>query len=344
VVALSQLAQLVFTVALGLDLLLGIIQVWHLFVFTVLAGGAWAFNQPARQTLVFDVVPRRVVPNAVALSNVAFSFSRTFGSAGAGALLVAFGAATSFFLQGLANLTIMSTVLLMRLPAGRPAPAQRRSVLRELVDGYGYALRNPQARLLLLVMTINPLLLIPLHLALLPIFAAHVFASGAVGLGLMLGSIGAGGFLGGLLTASLNRVDRRGLLQLAALVVHSTAQAAFCLVGVLSGQLWLALPFLVVAGAAESVSQTTNQTVLQLLAPDHLRGRLTSALQVSVVIMPLGVLVAGSLADLFGAPAVGVGLSLTALATTLAILTFAPRLRRLRLSQLAQVKQLGLRA
>lgn len=139
-----------------------------------------------------------------------------------------------------------------------------------------------------------------------------------------------------MLTASLNNVDRRGLLQLTALSVYSLSQAAFSLVGAVTGELWFAAPFLVLAGAAESLFMTTNQTVVQLLAPEHLRGRVVGVLQTGPMVMPLGVLLGGVLADLIGAPATGIGLSLMALGVGLALLLFSPRLRNLRLTELGQ--------
>jgi MFS family permease len=124
-----------------------------------------------------------------------------------------------------------------------------------------------------------------------------VLAGNAGTLGWLMGSLGAGGLIGGLLTASLGSVDRRGLVQLVSLLVHSLAHALFCVVAYRTHQLWLTLPFLVLAGTVESLHLTTNQTVLQLLAPDHLRGRLTSVLQLVQLINPIGIFAAGALAD-----------------------------------------------
>jgi MFS family permease len=188
--------------------------------------------------------------------------------------------------------------------------------------------------LLFLMMSINPLFLIPLHLGLLPIFAKDVFEGGGNVLGITLASIGAGGLAGGLVTASLNRVDRRGLAQLIAVLIYSMSPALFSVVAGLTGELWLATPFLFLVGAAESMYLVTNQTVVQLLAPDHLRGRLTSVLQITFIINPLGSLVAGSMADVFNAPIVGTVLSLSAFALALGILAFSSRMRNMRLSEL----------
>jgi len=341
IIAISQLSLFIFAFLLAGDIYIGALHVWHLFLFALLAGIANTFNQPARQTIVFDIVPPDIVPNAIALDNIAFSSARTLASTGAGALIVAFGAANNFLIQACMYLAIMTTVLSIK--ARRPPrTVPRRHFFREMAEGYGYMSRNPNARLLMLMVIINPMLLIPLHLALLPIFATKVLAGGAAALGLLLGSIGVGGFFGGLLTASLSKVDRRGLVQLVALLIHSLAHALFCVVAYWTGKIWLALPFLVLAGTMESLHMTTNQTVLQLLAPDHLRGRLTSALQLIQLVNPIGIFAAGLLADHFGPVVVGVAFSLCGFFMTAAIFLFSSRMRDLRLSELQELGQHGL--
>jgi MFS family permease len=334
IIGISQIALAALAILLAVAIALDVIAVWHLFLFTILAGMANAFNMPARQTMVFDVVDRESVPNAVALNNLAMSLMRMVGPLVGGVLIAAFGAASNFSIQAIAYLTIMVTVLIMKLPAKPTRPASREAISQQIFEGYRFVFGSPQGRLLILMMLINPIFLIPLHLALLPIFAKDILEGGASSLGIMLGSLGGGGILGGLIVASLNRIDRRGLVQLAGLFIHSACHAAFAFFGWLTGDLWLVLPFLIAAGAAESLHMTTNQTVLQLFAPDHLRGRVTSVLQFTPVFMSLGVFTCGVLADIFGAPAVGTVFSLCGFGVTLGVSLLSPRMRNLRLSQL----------
>ena len=341
IIAVSQLSLFIFTFLVAVDIYLGHLRVWHLFVFALISGVANTFNLPARQTFVFDLVPAHIVPNAIAMDNIAMSSARTLASTGAGALIVAFGAASNFFIQACMYLGIMTTVLSIKTKR-RPQATHHRHFFKEMAEGFRYGSRNPNARLLMLMMIINPMLLIPLHMALLPIFATKVLAGDASELGWLLGSIGVGGLFGGLLTASLGRVDRRGLVQLVALLVHSLAHALFCVVAYLTHQLWLALPFLALAGTMESLHLTTNQTVLQLLAPDHLRGRLTSVLQLVQLINPIGTFAAGTLADHFGPVTVGITFSMCGFFMTASIFLFSSRMRKLRLSELRELGQQGL--
>ncbi|HZP27277.1 MAG TPA: MFS transporter, partial [Dehalococcoidia bacterium] len=291
IIASSQLAMFFITFLLALGLYFHIVEIWHLFVFTLLIGAAQSINMPARQTIVFDLVPRHVVPNAVALSWLAFSLARSIGPAIGGLMIVVFGPANNFLLQSLAYLSVMTTVLMVRMPPRAPQPP-RRWFIHDLKEGYGYALREPRARLMVLITVVSPLFIIPLHWALLPIFAKKTFHGDAATLGILVGAIGFGGLIGGLLTASFNRIDRRGLMQLFAVMIFAMSECLFTVVASTTGQLLLAIPFLVCAGAAESVYTTTNTSVLQLLAPEHLRGSMTSILQMSFVFAPLGALYA----------------------------------------------------
>jgi MFS family permease len=167
-----------------------------------------------------------------------------------------------------------------------------------------------------------------------PIFAKDVFGSGASALGILLSALGAGGMVGGLLTASLNRVDRRGLLQLYAIFICSLGQAFFALSGAATGSLWLGTALLFLAGVGGSMFNTTNQTVVQLMAPDHLRGRIASVMQVQPLCMAAGTLAAGALADVIGAVPTAAIFNFTAFAIAMGVLIFSPRIRDLRLSSL----------
>ena len=335
IIAVSQFFMFVLTFLVALDIRFGLIEVWHLFLFTFLIATAQTFNLPARQTFVFQLVPRAVIPNAVALTWFAFSLARSIGPAIGGALIVAFGPANNFFLQGVAYLSVMATILTIRVKEA-PRSGARKPFFDSVREGYGFVLFDPNARIVLIMSLISPMFIIPLHGALLPIFAKEVFHADAAGLGVLIGSIGFGGLFGGLLTASLNRVDRRGMLQLVSLLIFSISETVFSVLAWWTGDLWLSVPFLVIAGVAESLYTTTNTTVLQLLAPEHLRGSMASVLQLAMLVMPIGGMVAGVSADVFGAPAVGATMTFIAFAIGLTILVLSRRMREMRLSHLTQ--------
>jgi MFS family permease len=336
IVAVSQLLLFVNALALALALWFDVLHIWHLFAFALIAGALNTFNQPARQTMVFDVVPRAAVPNAIALNSIAQNVTRTAGPMLGGALIVYFGPGDNFLVQALVYLAVMGTVLVMRRISPRLEPSGRRSFWKEMVEGYRWAMSNPQARLLLLMMMLYPSFIIPIHLGLMPIFAKEVFHTDAGGLGLLLSALGVGGLIGGFLAASLNQVDRRGLLQLIALYTVSLFVAAFAVVGALTGNLWLGVVLLVISGIGGSLFNTTNQLVVQLVAPDQMRGRITGLLNIQPLFQSAGILATGWAADIIGPSAVATADGLIMCAIGAAILIFSPRMRELRLSRLTQ--------
>lgn len=207
-------------------------------------------------------------------------------------------------------------------------------MLKDAAAGYKYAITQPQTRLLMFLSMISPIFLIPIYFSIMPVFAKVSFHVHASGLGILLATVGVGGFCGGLLTAALGNVDRRGMLQLIALLVFSLAVIGFAAVAGLTGNMYLALPFLFIAGMGESLFNTTNQTVLQLTAPDDMRGRLTSVMQLGPLLWPIGGLVAGTASDHINVAWVGVIMGGTALVIGVGLFFFSPRMRQLRMSDL----------
>jgi len=325
----SQVGMLLLALGLGIGLAFHRVGIWHLFAFTFLAGIAQAFNQPVRQTIVFDLVPRHAIANAVALSTAGFNFTRALGPSLAGFLIAWFGPAGNFFVQSAAYFGVVASVLMIAFPPGRRAGGNV-SVLSNLAEGFRYVARDPTARILVALGIIPPLLIIPTLMSLTPIFAKDIFHSGPTGLGFLLSSVGVGGVAGALFTASLGSFDRRGLLQLGSLFGMALAVLGFAF----TRSLYAALPLLLAAGFFEMIFMSTNQAVLQLSVPDRMRGRVTSILMLNMALMPVGGVVVGAGADLVGAPWMAGGSATAAILLGLFITAFVPRVRRLRLSQI----------
>ena len=178
---------------------------------------------------------------------------------------------------------------------------------------------------------IMPLLTIPIFSILPPIYAVEVFGdeSGRV-LGFLMAGMGVGGIIGGVGVASLGRFEHRGRLQLAALFLLAISLIAFAF----CTSLPLALCCLALAGFFEIIFLTTNQTLLQLSIPDHLRGRVTAVVNLSSALSPMGGLVAGIGSDLLGGPKI-ITVILAGMAACIAIFIFvaSPTVRNYRLSQ-----------
>jgi len=320
-----------FTICLllGLALLFSPAQVSYLFVFSFLGGIGMALNMPIRQVVVFDLVPRAYTPNAMALVQTGWSLMRSFGPAIGGFLILWFGPGGNFLFMAGAYALITITILQIQFPPRRTGIAAS-SPLQNIKEGLRYVAKERVTRTFMLMGMILPLFIIPIFTILPPIYAKDVFSGESDVLGILLAFVGVGGIAGGVVTASLGRVERRGLVQLASLFLLSLSLIgfAFCT------ELWAALLFLALAGFFEIIFLTTNQTLLQLSIPDELRGRVTSIVNLNAALSPLGGLIAGIGSDLFGGPKM-ITITLGSIAAGIAVLVllFSPTVRNYRLSK-----------
>ena len=331
-----QLVLIPIIMTLSIGLFFDQVEIWHLFVFTLVAGTVQVFYMPLQQTIAFDLVPRKLIPNAVALNSIAFNVTRVVGPSAAGYLIAWLGPEGNFFVQACAYLGVLISIFMISFPP-KQASAQRQSISRNLAEGFAYVRKDKTARLLLMLGFIPPLLLIPSFISLMPIFAKDVFHAGPKELGLLMSVTGAGGLVGGVFTASLGSFERRGLLELLMLLAASLALLGFAF----APSMLAAMPLLFVAGFCEMVYMTTNQTILQLSIPDSVRGRITSLFMLSMGVMPVASLVFGMATDHIGAQAVVKIASVAALAAGMLIIAFVPFIRNLRLSQIGPAPQSG---
>jgi MFS family permease len=226
----------------------------------------------------------------------------------------------------------MVTVFQITFPhrrlSGGPA-----SPLQNIRAGIAYVGKHRVTRTFMFMGFILPLFIIPIYGILPPIYAVDVFHGDSGTLGLLLGSIGVGGMLGGVVVASLGRFQRRGLIQLTALFMMSITLVAFAF----SRSLVLSLALLAISGFFEMIFLTTNQTLLQLSIPDELRGRVTSVVNLNAALSPLGGLMAGAGSDIFGGPA-PITVVMAGIGALIAVIVFlfSPTVRDYRLAQAIQ--------
>lgn len=330
VLAATQMVMMVATFLLAAALALSAVHVWHFFAFTLCAGASAAFDRTLRSTMVFDVVPRADVANAVAVNTIAFSSTRALGPAVAGLLIAWVGPAWNFAIQGLLYFGVAAAVLMIPATHRAPPTTVHSSAWGEMKAGLRFAVTDPAARILFLLGLVPPLLLIPSFGALMPLFAVKVFMTGPEGLGLLLSAVGVGGILGGVIAASVSRYDRVGLLQILALLVFALALAAFAL----APGMVTAVLFLVTAGTAEMVHASSNVTALQMSAPQEMRGRVASLLLLFPAFISVGAVTSGIGADLVGPRVLVFLLAVTAACVAAATWSASSVMRNLRLSRL----------
>jgi MFS transporter, DHA1 family, staphyloferrin A biosynthesis exporter len=291
----SQVSNVLLNFGFAVLIATGYLQVWHLFAFALLSGVSWAFNMPVRTSIIPGLVPRADLMNALALNSAGFNFARVFGPAVAGILIAVTGPAENFFLQSAAYLMVTILVLQIRFPASAGRP--RGSVAANLQEGAAFIWKNPALRAQMAIGLVPSMIAMP-YSALLPIFAADVLHVGPEGFGLLMAAPGLGAVVGTLSLASLPNLERKGLLLLGSLLSFGVLLVLLAL----SRSFALDLLLLVAIGAAQMASITTNQTLVQLLVPDELRGRVMGVYMLNQGLYPLGSLFAGALADVLGAP------------------------------------------
>ena len=272
------------------------VHVWHILALSFTAGIAQAFGGPAYQSLVPSLVEKKDLPNAIALNSIQFNLARVVGPLLAGATLAAFGTAMCFGLNGLSFVVVIAAILSMSITHIRPA--ERKSIVHELKVGLAYV-RGEKAIVALTVLAFMTTFLgLPL-LTFLPIFAQEIFGGDVGRYSTMMAYSGAGAVCGALVVAWLGRFRHMGLVLLVVQFIFGVLIAAFAL----SRVAWLSNLLLFLTGAALLVVFSMTASLVQLIVPDHMRGRVVSVYMVAFRGgMPLGSLWGGYAASLTSAP------------------------------------------
>jgi len=295
---LTQTLQMFTAFTLAALTWLGLINVWHVLASEFIIGLLLAFDNPARQALIPDMVERRDLLNALSLNSATYNGAALVGPALAGAMLGPFGAGTLFFVNGLSYLAVLIALLAMRdvkLPAKRPQTSLWESAWR----GFDYAWRSRMVLGLLIVSAVSSLFGRS-YQVLLPIFARDIWHGGPEAYGLLLASAGAGALVGAFGLAAIREVRRHNLIMLASGLLFSAALIGFAL----SPNLALGFALLFVAGVTSTVLGTMIATFLQADAPPELRGRVMSLYAITLIGLPsLGALGTGAVAQWLGGTA-----------------------------------------
>jgi MFS family permease len=294
----SQVVQMLTAFVLAGLVLAGAVRLWHVLALSFVAGTAQAFGGPAYQSLIPQLVSRPHLPNAIALNSIQFNVARVVGPLLAGVALAAFGSAACFGLNGVSFLAVILGLVVLHAP---PLPAgERRALTTELQEGITFVRHQGSLVGLTALAFFTTFLGLPL-LTLLPVFARDVFHEGVGGYSRLMAYSGAGAVGGAVVVAWLGRFAHMGRTLLVVLGVFGALIVGFAL----SRTLWVSQALLVVGGAALIVVFSLLTSLVQLIAPNELRGRVMSIYMMAFRGgSPLGSLLAGSLASLASAPAV----------------------------------------
>jgi len=289
------------TAALGLAVLVstGLINQWMILWFSFITGCCFALASPSYLAITYDLVGGEDVANAVALNSTQFQLSRVVGPTLAGLGFFVFGLAGCFYANSLSFIAVVAALIMVKPEASsaRSHPKEERhNIWHDLIEGLRYVRNRPRVSSLILLSAVNSLFGAP-YFALIPIYARDIFGLGEAGLAWMMGMAGGGALFGALLVAYLGDFRRKGWA-----VIGGGMVAGLCVtVFALSTDLSISLLALFGIGFAIVISVATENTLLQKLVTDQMRGRVMSMFMMSFIgTMPIGNIAAGALSQRFG--------------------------------------------
>jgi MFS family permease len=319
---MTQSAMLIFAALLGLFTTLGLDTILMIYLLNALAAAAWAFDSPARQSLIPSLVPREHLANAMSLNSIMFQVATIVGPALAG-FIIGLGGDQNIALVYWINAGSFLAVIVALLFMHPVRVATRRVDIGSVREGLGFVRRQP---IILSTMLLDFFAtFFSSANQLLPIFASQILNVGAQGYGILTAASGIGSLLSGSAMSLLTHIKRPGALILQSVTVYGLATLAFGL----SQSFALSVLFLGLTGVADTVSTILRSTIRQLVTPDHIRGRMTSVNMIFFMGGPqLGELEAGIVAALIGAPLSVITGGLGCLLAVAAIAWKVPMLRK----------------
>jgi MFS family permease len=293
----TQVLQMLEALALALLVWTRTVTTWQVMVLAVLFGIVSAFDIPARQALLVELVGRENLMNAIALNSSMFNAARIVGPAIAGLLIGATDVGMCFFLNGVSYVAVLAGLLAMRLPRFVPRVIEH-SAWVGLRQAVAFIRSDARISTIVILVAVFSVFGFP-FLVLMPVVARDVVHTNARGYGLLMAAVGVGAMLGALALALAGRRVKQGR----ALLQSGGAFAALVIAFAAARSLSLALPLLALAGCAMIVTTALANTMLQTLVPDALRGRVMAFYAfVFVGMAPLGAFQAGFVAEHHGAP------------------------------------------
>ena len=287
----TQAAMGLLALSLGLLVVTGWVRLWHVYVFAFLLGCAAAFDSPARQTFVSELVDETHLPNAVALNSTSFNAARMIGPAIAGGLIAAIGSGWIFLLNALSFVAVLASLTVLRTlpPSHRPTAARG-----SLLEGFRYVLRRPDLKIVLLMLFL--ICTFGLNFTIyISTMSVSVFHVGAGAYGLLTSMMAAGSVLGALMAAGRPKPGIPVLLIGALVFALGCAAAA-----VMPNYALFGMMLVIIGTAAQTITTSTNSFV-QMSTEPGMRGRVIAILlAIAFGGTPIGAPIMGWVADEFG--------------------------------------------
>jgi MFS family permease len=298
VLLITQTASLVQSVLLAILTFTGHYIIWEILTLSVLLGIVNAFDTPARQPMIHELVNNKEdITNALALNSAMVNIARLAGPALSGIVLQSFGAHTCFALNALSFLAVIASLLLMKLSPFTP-PAIKKKVITELSEGFRYLQQTPRVGIIIILMMCLSLLVFPYD-TLTPVFAKVIFKGDARTFGYIASATGLGAIAGSLFLASLKKNANLISILLVSIGILGLGLIGF---SYCSSFYW-AIPFAIIIGLASLTPMTVSITIIQIEAAAHMRGRVMSYVAMAYFgMLPLGSLLTGAASQKISTP------------------------------------------
>jgi len=296
----TQILAMVQSFALAVLTFGGWIKVWHIIALSVFQGLINAFDMPARQSFVIQMVEdREDLPNAIALNSSLVNGARLIGPSIAGVIIAITGEAWCFMIDAISYLAVIGSLLAMTVTAAETATVIRKlNVLEQFSEGWRYVKNSPPISKILLLLALVSLVGMP-YTVLMPIFANEILHGGAYTLGFLMAASGTGALTGALFLASRKSVLGLGRLIPLMAAVFGAGLIAFSF----SRLIWLSLILMLFTGLGFMIQMAVSNTLIQTIVDEDKRGRVMSFYTMAFMgTAPFGSLLAGSVAERIGAP------------------------------------------
>ena len=296
VVIATQTASMILAFILAALTLTHRVTVKEIFVLAAALGVVNAFDIPGRQSFLVDMVGKEDLMNAIALNSSMFNGARVIGPAIAGILVAKIGEGWCFFANAVSYIAVIIGLLLMHVI--RPVRAAMASPLEHMMEGFRFVNQTAPIRALLLLLGLVSLVGMP-YVVLMPIFADQILHGGARGLGILMGATGVGALLGALTLAFREGVKGLGRWVAWCCAGFGTSLMIFAM----SRTFWVSVILLLPVGYCMMLQMACSNTLIQVMVPDALRGRVMAVYSMMFMGMaPIGALFGGALAERLGAP------------------------------------------
>ncbi len=320
----TQIFSMVAALILAVLTLLGVIQIWHIVVLSIILGGINAFDVPSRHSFVIEMVDKKEdIGNAIALNSLMFNGARLIGPSIAGIILATAGEGICFLINALSYIFVIASLLMMKVK-DKERKKPEAHIFRHMKEGLDYAFGFAPIKYLLYLLTLVSLM--GSYQVLMPVYASEVLKGGSDTFGFLMGAGGSGALLGALYLASRESVVKLGRLIPASTILFGTGLVILSM----SRLLLLSLFLMSFIGLGLMMHTAASNTVLQTITDDDKRGRVMSFYTMAIMgTAPFGSLLAGTMAKFLGTPAAILIGGLACIAGALLFMKKLPELRKI---------------